>query len=41
MAITLQEKIKRELTRTYVSVLTAWLALSGDLSKAFINYQVG
>ena len=35
----IQEKIKRELTRTYVSVLGAWLALSGDLSKAFINYQ--
>ena len=33
------DKCRRELTRTHVAVLQSWLALSGDLARAFINYD--
>jgi exportin-5 len=33
------DKCRRELTRTHVAVLQSWLALSGELARAFINYD--
>ena len=33
------DKTRRELTRTYLAVLQVWLALTGDLAKAFVNYE--
>jgi uncharacterized membrane protein YgcG len=35
----LVEKNIQELSRTYLGVLMVWLALTGDLAKAFINYD--
>mmetsp|Transcript_20758 Transcript_20758/g.26993 ORF Transcript_20758/g.26993 Transcript_20758/m.26993 type:complete len:1442 (+) Transcript_20758:118-4443(+) len=33
------DKTRQELTRTYLGILMSWLALTGDLAKAFINYD--
>ena len=33
------EKTRREVTRTLLGVLQAWLAIMGDLGKAYINYD--
>jgi hypothetical protein len=33
------DKCRRELSRTLVGVLQVWFALTGDLAKAFINYD--